>query len=80
MLKIIIILLIIVLCYLFFSSRYELYTDVTKRYPPYHYYANPYYIENDTPYKYFYYYYPKDNNLNYYMPQPYNIGYLKQNA
>ena len=81
MMLIIFILFIIFIAIFLTNNTYkENYTDVTKRYPPYFYYFNPYYLENqnDVPYKYFYYKYPKDDNLNYYLPDTYNTGYFKQ--
>lgn len=76
---ILLILLIVFIGYLLLTDNNEGYTNVTKRYPVYHYYDYPFYIENnEVPYMYLYYRYPKDHITKYYMPEPYSIGYFKQ--
>jgi hypothetical protein len=60
-------------------TQFEPYTDITKRVPPYFYFANPFYFTNgDVPYMYFFYKYPPSVNNKYYVPQNYSTGYYNQ--
>ena len=85
--NIIIILIIIIIIFVLSNKpmNTEYYSNVdneiTKKYPPYYYFYNPFYISNGIPYIYHDYYYPKYDDHRYYIPSPLNMGYFaEQNA